>query len=62
MAAAGLPAEIDPIASEDWPSPAIRPKYAVLDCGAIRAAYGIEQPDWRDDLAAVIRDLEAQDA
>lgn len=62
MAQAGLNAEIAPIASEDWPTPAKRPQNSVLDCGAIRAAYGIDQPDWRAGLAAVLADLEGDHA
>jgi dTDP-4-dehydrorhamnose reductase len=39
-----------PIATADYPTPAIRPRRAVLDCARIAAAYGIAQPDWRDFL------------
>ena len=36
---------------------AVRPANSVLDCGAIAAAYGIAQPDWRPALDAVLGQL-----
>ena len=47
------------IPTSDYPTPAKRPANSTLDCSRIRAAYGIEQPDWRQSLSEVIRDLEA---
>ncbi|MCX8500977.1 MAG: dTDP-4-dehydrorhamnose reductase, partial [Alphaproteobacteria bacterium] len=38
---------IEPIASEDWPAAAIRPRNSVLDCHKIAAEFGIAPPDWR---------------
>ncbi|MEZ5778800.1 MAG: dTDP-4-dehydrorhamnose reductase [Paracoccaceae bacterium] len=46
------------IATSDYPTPAKRPANSALDCSRIRAAYGIEQPDWRQGLTEVIRELE----
>jgi dTDP-4-dehydrorhamnose reductase len=46
------------IATSDYPTPAKRPANSMLDCSRIRAAYGIEQPDWRVSLSEVIRELE----
>lgn len=48
---------VTPIATGDWPTRAVRPAYSVLDCSAIKAAYGIAQPDWRPALDAVIQEL-----
>jgi len=61
FAAASLPREpqVTRISTADYPTPAKRPANSTLDCARIRAAYGIEQPDWRASLARVIRELEA---
>lgn len=41
---------VRPIATADYPTPARRPPYSVLDCGRIEDLYGIGRPDWRDAL------------
>lgn len=46
------------IPASDYPTPAKRPANSTLDCSRIRAAYGIDQPDWRKSLSEVIRELE----
>jgi dTDP-4-dehydrorhamnose reductase len=48
-----------PIATEDYPTPARRPRYSVLDCRRIADVFGVAQPDWRVSLQAVCRDLAA---
>lgn len=54
----GLPAPaIERIPSSAYPVPAARPADSVLDCTRIRAAYGIEQPDWRGHLDQVLEEL-----
>lgn len=45
------------IATSDYPTPARRPAWSVLDCGKLLAAHGIRQPDWREDLGRVLREL-----
>jgi len=47
------------IPSADYPTPAQRPLYAVLDCSKIKQEFGISAPDWRADLSDVLRELEA---
>ncbi len=47
------------IPSADYPTPAQRPLYAVLDCTKIEQEFGISAPDWRADLSGVLRELEA---
>lgn len=49
------------IPTSAYPTPARRPANSALDCSAIRAAYGIEQPDWRTGLADVLRELETSE-
>ncbi len=60
FATASLPAKpvVNRITTAEYPTPAKRPANSALDCSRIRAAYGIEQPDWRRSLAEVIRELE----
>jgi dTDP-4-dehydrorhamnose reductase len=48
---------IAPIPSEDYPTPARRPRNSVLDCGKLERAYGIVQPDWRLALKEVLKRL-----
>lgn len=38
------------IATSDYPTPARRPAWSVLDTGSLRQAYGVELPGWRDAL------------
>lgn len=56
-AAQGLlkrPAEVRPIATSDYPTPAQRPAYSLLDCRASRISLGLEPVHWRTALAEVI--------
>lgn len=41
------PPEVVPIRTEEWPTPAARPRNSRLDCARIAAAYCIDRPDWR---------------
>lgn len=50
-------ANIRPIATEDYPAPAKRPKNSVLSSQAINAALGIELPDWKVHIDRVIDQL-----
>ncbi len=51
---------VDPIATADYPTPARRPANSVLDCARIRADFGIAQPDWRNGLMDVVREIREQ--
>jgi len=56
-AAQGLlkrPAEVRPIATSDYPTPAQRPAYSLLDCRASRISLGLDPLHWRTALAEVI--------
>jgi dTDP-4-dehydrorhamnose reductase len=48
---------ITAIATEDYPTPARRPKFAVLDVGEIEARLGIAAPSWRSGLQDLIGEL-----
>ncbi|HET9189043.1 MAG TPA: dTDP-4-dehydrorhamnose reductase [Rudaea sp.] len=46
-----------PIATADYPTPARRPAYSVLDCRKIRDAFGLYLPSWKEGLNSVIGEL-----
>ena len=48
---------VTPIATADYPTRAKRPRYSVLDTTKIRAAFGVELPDWKEGLRDVIGEL-----
>ncbi|EWY41352.1 dTDP-4-dehydrorhamnose reductase [Skermanella stibiiresistens SB22] len=43
-----------PIASLDYPTPAVRPLNSVLDCSRLLSVYGIASPPWRHSLELCI--------
>lgn len=49
------------ITTADYPTPARRPLWSVLDCSGLVATFGIEQPDWRADLREVLHELATAD-
>jgi len=51
--------EVEAIATSDYPTPAKRPAYSVLDCGAFQRDFGIALPHWRDALDGVLDALAA---
>jgi dTDP-4-dehydrorhamnose reductase len=64
-AEAGLLARVPivvPIGSEDYPTPARRPRYSVLDKRATEALLGRTAPHWRVNLRAVIAAIAAAGA
>lgn len=46
---------VEPIATADYPLPAVRPAFAPLDCEKIRRRFGIALPPWRDALERALR-------
>ena len=48
------------IATTDYPTPAARPAWSVLDTGSLQQAFGLRLPDWRDGVAQVIDELAAR--
>ena len=47
---AGLKTKISPIETIQYPTPATRPKYSVLNKKKVKDTFGIEIPYWRDSL------------
>jgi dTDP-4-dehydrorhamnose reductase len=53
----GRPVNVVSIATEDYPTPAIRPAYTVLDCSKIDRDFGFERPGWTDSVPLVVAQL-----
>ena len=53
----GPAAQVRPIATADYPTPAARPANSRLDCGKLERACGVRLPEWRSSLARVIERL-----
>lgn len=48
--------EVEPIATVDYPAPARRPAYSVLDATKLQRAFGLVLPRWEDSLAECQRE------
>ena len=46
--------KVEAITTADFPTPATRPAYSVLDCTALQRDFGIQLPDWREGLAQTL--------
>jgi len=46
--------EIEAITTPDYPLPAKRPAYSVLDCGKLHKTFGLRLPDWEASLRQVL--------
>ena len=49
--------QVSPLHTAEYPTPACRPAYSVLDKTKIKDAYGIEIPHWEETLAKCIAKL-----
>jgi dTDP-4-dehydrorhamnose reductase len=47
-------AEVHPLTSADYPTPAQRPSYSLLECSSSRLALGLESLHWQAALAEVL--------
>ncbi|KST67362.1 dTDP-4-dehydrorhamnose reductase [Mastigocoleus testarum] len=43
-----------PISSEEYPTPAKRPAYSLLDCGKLSNSFGVVLSDWEESLKVAI--------
>ena len=41
---------LEPVTSDAFPAPAIRPLFSALDCSRFEETFGLHLPDWRDAL------------
>lgn len=53
------PTTIKPIGTSDYPTPATRPNYSVLNTTSTRTALGIDPSHWRTELKSVIDDRQS---
>ncbi len=53
----GATANVTPITTDQYPTPAKRPANSLLSHDAIRAAYGIEPRSWQDALGDILDEL-----
>lgn len=54
--------KVNPIETKDFPTPAKRPKYSVLNKNKITKAYSIEIKNWEQSLEEVLDKLSVQNA
>ncbi|QGG58935.1 dTDP-4-dehydrorhamnose reductase [Paenibacillus sp. B01] len=54
---AGLKAQADPCTTEEFPRPAPRPKFSIMDHGAIRSNGFNDLPHWRQSLGEFISSI-----
>ncbi len=57
MKMAKLPCNISPIESAEYPTPAPRPHYSVLNKAKIKKEFGVEIPYWKDSLIDCLKNL-----
>ena len=57
MKMAKLPCKINPIETKDYPTPASRPHYSLLNKSKIKSAFGLEIAYWKDGLDVCLRRL-----
>lgn len=51
LSIAGLKKRVVPIETKDYPTPARRPHYSVLNKAKIKSVYGLDIPHWESSLA-----------
>ncbi|WP_163323907.1 dTDP-4-dehydrorhamnose reductase [Draconibacterium mangrovi] len=56
----GVDCKVKPVLSENFPTPAKRPAYSVLNKAKIKETYHLEVPYWRDSLKICIKHLERE--
>lgn len=53
----GSSCAVNPIPSSQFPTPAKRPQYSLLDKTRIRSVFHVEIPDWRESLEVCVNKL-----
>ena len=54
---ARIPNSVKPINTIDYPTPAVRPAYSVLDCSKIKSYFGVNDSDWILGVKTAVRKL-----
>lgn len=54
MDIAELPCRVLPIESDQYPTPAMRPPFSLLNKAKIKAAFGLDIPHWRESLCEML--------
>jgi dTDP-4-dehydrorhamnose reductase len=57
MGVLGRKVEVLPITTAEYPTPARRPAYSVLDCNSTEQALGLHPAPWRENLKKMLREL-----
>ncbi|HEX2396300.1 MAG TPA: dTDP-4-dehydrorhamnose reductase [Bacteroidales bacterium] len=60
MNATGSDCHIKPVRTREYPLPASRPAYSVMDKSKIKRNFDIKIPHWRESLQTAIKNLERQ--
>lgn len=58
---AGIDCRVNPISTQQYPTPAKRPEYSVLDTGKIKQAYHAEIKPWKESLRTCIDKILSQE-
>lgn len=56
----GFSCQVHPIPTEQYPTPAKRPKYSALDKSKIQHTFGISVKPWKDSLEACLEKMPAE--
>lgn len=59
MALSKIDCALHPIETHQYPTPAIRPKYSILNKGKIKSAFHLQIPHWKDSLVKCIHALKS---
>jgi dTDP-4-dehydrorhamnose reductase len=49
--------QVNPINTQDYPTPARRPAWSVMDCSLIEEKLNITLSDWRDELREMLKEM-----
>lgn len=58
----GISCDVSPIETKDYPTPAKRPNYSVLNKSKIKQDFALAIPYWKDSLKACLLEIEKNDA
>ncbi|MCR5877991.1 dTDP-4-dehydrorhamnose reductase [Phenylobacterium sp. J367] len=62
FAEAGVAKAVEPIATAEFPTPARRPAYSVLDTGRLEQVFGVTPRPWPAALAEIVAELKTEGA